>query len=230
MKEDEPCINGGFVLFFRRVYEKKQKDMKRTLILGASGTLGKALVGKLRCSGERALTLASRHAKEHFSECEKCRVMDCDATKADSLLAAMEDCDTVFCAVSGEGLPIVAKNIVAAMNAKSITRLVFMGAVGIYNEIPVNLDDEDNVRNNSDQIPNRDAVTIVEESDLNYTVIRPGYLKEEGAADDFVLTFKGEQAKGYESTLSSVVDLIVELIDNPSLYSRQSVCITKDMS
>ena len=156
--------------------------------------------------------------------------MNCDATKADSLLAAMADCDTVFCAVSGEELPIVAKNIVAAMNATGVSRLVFMGAVGIYNEIPVNLDDEDNVRNNNDQIPNRDAVMVVEESTLNYSVIRPGYLKEEGTADDFVLTFKGEQAKGYESTLSSVVDLIAELIDNPALYSRQSVCITKDMT
>ena len=205
--------------------------MKRTLILWASGMLGQAIVKKMHClSDNRPLVLASRHAKEHFLENADCRVVNCDATDASSLRTAMADCDTVFCAVSGEDLPIVAKNIIAEMEGNGISRLVFMGAVGIYNEIPVELDDEDNVRNNAEQIPNRDAVEAIEASNLNYTVIRPGYLMTEGDASDFVLTFKGEQAKGYETTLSSVVNLAVELLDNPGLYSRMSVSITKDMT
>ena len=202
--------------------------MKRTLILGASGMLGQALVKKIH--SQSPLVLASRHAKEHFSESADCRVVNCDATDAESLRVAMEDCDTVFCAVSGEDLPKVAKNVISEMERNGISRLVFMGAVGIYNEIPVELDDEDNVRNNAEQIPNRDAVEVVEASQLNYTVIRPGYLKTEGDASDFVLTFKGETAKGYETTLGSVVNLIVRLLDSPDLYSRESVSITRDMT
>lgn len=202
--------------------------MKRILILGASGMLGQALVKKMH--GKSPLVLASRHAKEHFSESTDCRVVNCDAIDTTSLRAAMKDCDAVFCAVSGKDLPTIAKNVIFEMERNGISRLVFMGAVGIYNEIPVELDDEDNVRNNAEQIPNRNAVDFVEGSQLNYTIIRPGYLKSEGDATDFVLTFKGEDAKGYETTLDSVVNLAIELLDNPNLYSRKSVCITKDMT
>ncbi len=81
------------------------------------------------------------------------------------------------------------------MKKAGLRRIIFMGAVGIYDEIPADMDDEDNVRNNPDQIPNRKAADIVENSGLDYTVLRPGYLRD-GDKDDFTLTFKGEQAKG----------------------------------
>lgn len=115
------------------------------------------------------------------------------------------------------------------MKKAGLRRIIFMGAVGIYDEIPADMDDEDNVRNNPDQIPNRKAADIVENSGLDYTVLRPGYLRD-GDKDDFTLTFKGEQAKGYVSTIPSVVGLAVRLIHDDTLYVRQSVSITRDMS
>ena len=54
--------------------------MKRILILGASGTFGKALVEKLSNDEECHLTLASRHASACYHESERCHVVDCDAT------------------------------------------------------------------------------------------------------------------------------------------------------
>ncbi|MGN0268129.1 MAG: NAD(P)H-binding protein, partial [Lachnospiraceae bacterium] len=69
---------------------------------------------------------------------------------------------------------------------------------------------------------------IVEASNLNYTVLRPGYLRD-GNADDYVLTMKGESAKGYISTIPSVVEFVKKLIADISLYSCQSVSITKNM-
>ena len=103
-----------------------------------------------------------------------------------------------------------------------------MGATGIYNEIPVDMDDDDNLDNELAQIPNRKAVDIIENSNLNYTILRPGYLRN-GDTNDFVLTFNGEKAKGYISTISSVVVLSTSLINDSKLYSRESVGITKDM-
>lgn len=203
--------------------------MKRILILGASGTFGKALAERLKEDKECTLTLASRHASTCFKESERCRVMGCDALKERDLQNAMADCDVVYCAISGDDLPVIAENIVSAMKHSGLRRLIFMGAVGIYNEIPVDLDDEDNVRNNPDQIPNRKAVDVVETSGLDYTILRPGYLRD-GDSDDYTLTFKGEQAKGYISTIQSVVELAVRLIQDDALYVRQSVSITRDMS
>lgn len=106
----------------------------------------------------------------------------------------------MYCAISGEALPPIAENIIAVMTESGVNRLIFMGAAGIYNEIPDEIDGEDNLDNEPAQIPNRKAVDVVEASGLNYTVLRPGYLGE-GDADDFVLTMKGEAAKGYTTPI-----------------------------
>ena len=58
-------------------------------------------------------------------------------------------------------------------------------------EIPDEIDGDDNLDNEPAQIPNRKATDVVEASSLNYTVLRPGYLSE-GDEDDAVLTVKGE--------------------------------------
>ena len=204
--------------------------MKRILILGASGTFGKALVKRL-CDSDKNyhLTLVSRHATDCYDDNEQCHVGDCDAMEVENLRYMMKDCDVIYCAISGRYLPIVADNIVSAMKETGVRRLIFMGAVGIYDEIPLNMDDEDNVRNNPEQVPNREAVDIVENSELDYTILRPGYLQD-GDKEDFTLTFKGEQAKGYISTISSVVELAVRLIDDDMLYVCQSISITKNRS
>lgn len=70
---------------------------------------------------------------------------------------------------------------------------------------------------------------VVEASSLNYTILRPGFLQD-GDEDDFVLTLKGEAAKGYVTTIPSVIKLAVSLIHDETLYARESVSITKDMS
>ena len=203
--------------------------MKRILILGASGTFGKALVEKLNNVEECHLTLASRHASAFYHENKRCHIVDCDAMNADDLQQAMAGCHVVYCAISGDDLPIIAENMVSAMRKTGVRRLIFMGAVGIYDEIPADMDDEDNVKNNPDQIPNRQAADIVEDSGLDYTILRPGYLRD-GDKNDYTLTFKGEQAKGYVSTIPSVVGLAVRLIHDDTLYVRQSVSITRNMS
>lgn len=203
--------------------------MKRILILGASGTFGKALVEKLSNDEECHLTLASRHASAFYHESERCHVVDCDAMNADDLQQAMAGCHVVYCAISGGDLPVIIENTVSAMKKIDLRRLIFMGAVGIYDEIPADMDDEDNVRNNPDQIPNRRAADVVENSGLDYTILRPVYLRD-GDKNDYALTFKGEQAKGYISTIPSVVGLAIRLIQDNTLYVRQSVSITHDMS
>ena len=139
----------------------------------------------------------------------------------------MQGQDVVYCAISGEALPQIAENIVAAMGECGVKRLIFMGAVGIYNEIPDEIDGEDNLDNEPAQLPNRQAADIVEASNLNYTVLRPGYLKE-GEETDFVLSVKGEPAKGYITTIPSLVKLAVQLIADENLYARESVSITRD--
>lgn len=201
--------------------------MKKVLLLGASGTAGEAITKRLTSNKNLELTLFSRHAKETFSHIENGSIINGDALIPADLDAAMTGQDVVYCAISGNDLPQIAKNIVTAMQKHHLRRLIFMGAVGIYNEIPDEMDGEDNVKNEPAQIPNQKAADIVEASDLDYTILRPGYLQD-GTAQDYVLTVKGEPAKGYITTIPSLVDFAEKLILDDSLYVGESVSITRD--
>ena len=94
-------------------------------------------------------------------------------------------------------------------------------------EIPDEIDGDDNLDNEPAQIPNRKATDVVEASSLNYTVLRPGYLSE-GDEDDAVLTVKGEAAKGYTTSIPALEKFAVRLILDDRLYSRRSVSITRN--
>ena len=203
--------------------------MKKVLLLGATGTAGSALTKKLLSDTDCHLTLFARHARDMYVDNDRIAVANGDAENLEALKAIMPGHDVVYCAISGNALPNVAENIVAAMTESGVERLIFMGAVGIYNEIPDEIDGEDNLDNEPAQIPNRKAVDVLEASALNYTVLRPGYLGE-GYEDDFVLTVKGEAAKGYTTPIPALVKFAVRLILDDSLYSRESVSITRDES
>lgn len=200
--------------------------MKNVLLLGATGTAGSALTQKLLSETDCHLTLFARHAREMYTDTDRVSAIDGDAETVEALKAAMPGQDVVYCAISGDALPQIAENIIAAMTESGVKRLIFMGAVGIYNEIPDEIDGDDNLDNEPAQIPNRKAVDVVEASGLNYTVLRPGYLGE-GDADDFVLTMKGEAAKGYTTPIPALVKFAVQLIENDALYARESISITQ---
>lgn len=201
--------------------------MKNVLLLGATGTAGSALTQKLLSDTDCRLTLFARHAGKVYTDTERIRAVSGDAEKTEELKAAMHGQDVVYCAISGDALPQIAQNIVAAMQETGVKRLIFMAAVGIYNEIPEQIDGEDNLDNEPAQIPNRKAADIVESSGLDYTVLRPGYLGE-GREDDFVLTVKGEAAKGYTTPIPALVKLAVQLILQDELYVKESISITRD--
>lgn len=201
--------------------------MKHILLLGATGTFGTALTQRLIQEKKYKLTLFSRHATDIYKNSENINVIDGDALSENDLSKAIQGVDIAYCAISGDVLPEIAKKLISAMIDNMISRLIFMGAVGIYNEIPDEIDGEDNLDNEPAQIPNREAVDIVENSSLNYTILRPGYLRE-GAENDFVLTVKGEPAKGYITSIPSLVNFAIQLIQDDTMYSRESVSITKN--
>ena len=196
------------------------------LLLGATGTFGKSFAKKLLLDTDYNLTLVSRNVKDMYKDSKRQNVINADATNIEELKKVIKNQDIVYCAISGEQLPIVAANIVKCISGEQ--RLIFMGAVGIYNEIPDELDGKDNVDNNIDQVPNRDAVDVIEKSNVRYTILRPGYLRD-GLEDDYVITKKGELAKGYITTIQSVEKVVLEIMKNNDLYLKESISITKDM-
>ncbi|WP_405304794.1 NAD(P)H-binding protein [Methanobrevibacter sp.] len=194
-------------------------------IIGATGNFGIPFTAKLLSIPDYQLTLISKSAGNIYEDSHRITARSLDATNRKELKSLLENQDIVYCAVSGEDQSVIARNIVE-LNVK---RLIYMTVVGIYNELPKDNGGEYNLENEKEQIPNRNAVDIIEESDLDYTILRSGYIIYEND-DECVITKKGQEARGYVSTYKSIEKIALEIIENPELYSRESISVTRDMS
>jgi uncharacterized protein YbjT (DUF2867 family) len=101
----------------------------------------------------------------------------------ESLERAMRGKDVVYANLSGR-VKDQAEHIVAAMHATSLRRLIFISSMGIYGEVP-------GERYRSVLDPYRDSAAVIEASDLDYTILRPGWFTSDDEVD-YLLTQKGE--------------------------------------
>ena len=113
-----------------------------------------------------------------------------------------------------------AQSIVEAMQATGLKRLLFVSSMGIYGEVP-------GQEYSKVLDPYRDSAAIIEASDLDYTVLRPGWFTSDPTID-YQLTRKGEPFRGHDVSLNSLSDLIVKLATTPGMEVRQSLGISDE--
>ena len=194
-------------------------------IIGATGKFGRLFTAKLLANPNYQLTLISKTAENIYENNHRIKAVSIDATSKKDLQKVLKGQDIVYCAVSGPDQAAIARNL-TEIKPK---RLISMTVVGIYNELDEDNGGEYNLDNEKEQIPNRNAVDIIENSDLDYTILRCGYLIS-GDENEYVISKKGETPKGYISNMESVEKVALEIIEDTSKYSRESISITKDMS
>ncbi|KRK65445.1 oxidoreductase [Companilactobacillus tucceti DSM 20183] len=193
--------------------------MKKVLIIGATGTVGSKVRQTLLKETDDRLTLFSRRANE-LSVSNREETISGDVTNDSDLDKAVSGQDVVFVALSGN-LSKFAKKIISAMNRNHVDRLIFITSMGIYNEIPASIGASGNLQSNPMLQSYRDAADLIESSDLNYTIIRPGWFNN--GPVDYQVTKKGEPFGGHDVSVSSIADMVKKLIDDDSLYSHDSI-------
>jgi len=107
------------------------------------------------------------------------------------------------------------------MDRNNVSRLLFITSMGIYDEIPASVGASGNLSSNSMLRSYREAADVVEGSDLNYTVIRPGWFTN--GPVDYEITKKGEPFGGHDVSISSIADFVKNAIADDSYYSHDSV-------
>jgi uncharacterized protein YbjT (DUF2867 family) len=70
-----------------------------------------------------------------------------------------------------------------------VKRLIFISSMGIYGEVPGAL-------YGSVLDPYRDSAAVIEQSDLDYTILRPGWFTHDDEVS-YQITQKGEAFKGH---------------------------------
>ncbi|RIP34322.1 NAD-dependent dehydratase [Staphylococcus gallinarum] len=200
--------------------------MTRVLILGANGAVSKAAINSFLENTSYTLRLFLRDANRlpDFAS-DRIRVREGDATNLDDVSRALEDVDIVLASLSGE-LDKEAETIVKAMQDKDVKRLIFVTALGIYDEVPGEFGEWINAQIGDRLSIYRKAADIIEASDLDYTIFRPAWLTEKNEID-YEISTRNEPFKGTEVSRKSVAALAVNIAKNPELYLKDNIGINK---
>jgi len=193
--------------------------MPKILILGANGQLARNTTGFFLKYPDVQLTLYLRRANRlRNPDPSRVTIVEGDVLDVETLKRTLHGQDVVYANLAGS-MEQQAKTIVNAMHATGLKRLIFISSMGIYGEVP-------GERYRSVLDPYRDSVAVIEASDLDYTILRPGWFThDEGIS--YQITQKGEPFKGHDVSLNSLSDLIVKLALSPGMEVRHSLGVSR---
>jgi uncharacterized protein YbjT (DUF2867 family) len=193
--------------------------LTNVLILGANGSIARVAIESFLKETDAKLTLYLRNSSRLKNiASNKVRVIEGSVLDIETLKEAMIGQDVVYANLAGN-LEQMAKNVVDAMNVARIKRLIWISSMGIYDEVP-------GQRYSSILDPYRNSAAIIEASDLDYTILRPGWFTNKDEID-YETTQKGEPFKGHDVSRKSLADLIVKLAETPGLEIRKSLGVNK---
>lgn len=143
--------------------------MTNVLILGANGQIARFATAFLLKRTDVRLTLYLRNSQRLKNvDHSRARVVEGDVLDTDKLKEAMAGQEVAYANLAGD-LERQARSIVKAMDATGVRRLIFISSMGVYDEIPG--EHHGNILD-----PYRKATSIIEVSDLDYTILRPAWL------------------------------------------------------
>jgi uncharacterized protein YbjT (DUF2867 family) len=193
--------------------------MSNVLILGANGSVARYAIDLFLNETDARLTLYLRNARRLRNvDSTRARVIEGDVLDTQKLKEAMVGQDVVYANLAGK-LEQQAKCIVGAMDETGVRRLIFISSMGIYDEVP-------GEKHGSILDPYRKSARVIEESDLDYTILRPAWFTDADEID-YETTQKGETFKGSVVSRKSVAALVVKLAESPELQVRRSLGVSK---
>jgi uncharacterized protein YbjT (DUF2867 family) len=193
--------------------------MIKVLILGANGQLARNTTTFFLERTDARLTLYLRRARRlRNPDPDRVTIVEGDVLDRPTLEAALQGQDVVYANLAG-AMAQAARVIVDAMRATGLKRLIFMSSMGIYGEVP-----GETYRSVLD--PYRDSAAVIEASDVDYTIVRPGWFTRDEAIA-YQITRKGQPFRGHDVSLNSVSDLIVKLALSPTMEVRRSLGVSR---
>ena len=203
---------------FQKLSKQILMTVKKVIILGASGNIAKHVIDILLKGDHIHLTLFLRSTKRlKNKDVSKARIIEGDVLNYNQLKEAISGQDIVYANLAGELEPM-AKNIVKAMVETSVTKIIFISSIGIY-DVPLN----------SLLKRYRYAADVIEASNLEYTILRPTWFTNAGEVD-YETTRKGDPEKGSVISQKSLATLITKIIESPEKFVRENLGVNKPNS
>ncbi len=203
--------------------------MKNVLVLGATGQIAQWAIDTLQNQADVALTLFVRNkSKLKNVISNNTRIIEGDVLNIEQLTDAMQGQDIVYANLAGDMVKQT-QNIIHVMNQLNIQRLISINTLGIYDEVPNKFGEWNNQEIGEYFPPYRKSADLIESSNLDYTILRAAWLTDENEVD-FEITHKGDAFKGTVISRKSVAHLVTEIINDPKLYSKENLGVSKPNS
>lgn len=220
-------------IFYIEVGQNKRREIQKMadiLVLGAHGQIARLAENIFLDSTGDNLKLYLRNSARLRDELDdydkRVELIDGDATDVDKLVKSMKNVDLVYANLAGNNIEEQASAVIEAMHQANKTRLVWISTLGIYDEVPGKFGDW-NKQILGDYITNyAKAAKLIEDSDLDYTIIRPAWLTNKDEVD-YEITQKGEEFKGTEVSRKSIAQIVVDIAQFPEKYSKESIGVNK---
>lgn len=187
--------------------------MTKVLVLGAGGQIARWAI-KMLSGQDVELTLFLRDVSRLAGAPQSARLVGGDVLDRERLDPAVRGQDVVYANLAGE-LDAQAARIVESMRAAGVQRLVFITALGIYDEVPGRFGEWNRHQIGPLLRPYRAAADTIEGSGLDYTILRPAWLTD---ADEvsYEVTQRDEPFKGTEVSRKSVAALVTDIVTHPA--------------
>ncbi|MFC0518103.1 NAD(P)H-binding protein [Mucilaginibacter angelicae] len=195
------------------------------LILGAAGQIGQLLTDELLARTEYNLVLYAKNADRRLSGSnpERIKIITGDFKDTKTLLKAMENIDIVY--INDMGDDQSTQSIIEAMDKHKIKRVIAASVLGIYDEVPGAFGRWNKMMVGSGQRMQKQIKSAqkLEESDLDYTLLRLTWLYNQQGNNKYMLVPKGEPFKETQISRQAVAQAITDIITSlDDKYIRQS--------
>lgn len=202
--------------------------MKKVLVLGANGQIARLVEDRiLKEQPDVALTLFLRKSSRLSSLESNAQVtlVEGDLADFEAVNAAMKGQDIVYVAFVDHGDDnTITKNVVKAMQANQVTRVVESSLLGLYNEVPGEYGRWNYSMVKGGLTGSINADKLLAASGLDYTTLRFPWLNDRDEVK-YTITHKNEPYLGVSGSRQSMADVIVKIIADPEYLKNDSVGI-----
>ncbi|MBM6772465.1 NAD(P)H-binding protein [Ligilactobacillus agilis] len=198
------------------------------LILGAYGQIARLVEERLiKEVPDFNLTLFLRKSwrLEDLGNLPQVTLVEGDLENYVDVTEAMKNQDLVFVAtVDHSPNNIVTKNVIEAMQANGVRRVIFTNILGIYDEVLGEFGrwNYKMVSSGIKEAINSDK--LLTESGLDYTTLRLPWLNNRDEIK-YSLTHRNEKYLGVSGSRKSIADVVVRIIKEPKFLLKDSVGI-----
>lgn len=200
--------------------------MVKVTILGAHGQIAQIVEKFALADSKMDLTLFLRNAKRMANLQPQATIVEGDAADSAQVEKAAKGADIVYANLAGSNIKLQAQAVVEALKNDQVKRLIWISSLGIYDEVPGKFGEWNKAQLGSYLTNYAAAAKVIEDSGLDYTIVRPAWLTNKDEVD-YEKTKKGEPFKGTEVSRKSVAAYVYHLLKNPKEDVQASIGLDK---